>query len=942
MKILKLELCNYIGIYNGIGREYINIDFAKSTHRIIAIEGHNGSGKSTILKALNPFPDDSSNFIPGKKASKSISYLHNGVVYLIVYVHEVKEDGTRETTKGQIYKNGMILNPSWNVTNCKELIYSIFNLDPNFITLSQLSSDDRGLADKKPAERKRFVNSILSNITVYNNMYKILTKKSIALKSMITSINSKIGSLDNKESLIASLASMDKQLTYLSTRRDAINISLGSNLAKIEELDKDKNIIDRYNEIKSDIEKMQLTALSTKRSIDPSINENDYEKYANKYNDIKNSYTQDISTNNEIISINNKKYRDIVEFKLLKETEKLRMAEVGVDSIKTCSVDVISYKDMQKQSLEKMAEVNDFLEKSGFSTISDKENDSWNEVSIQDLNYAIDKFKRILMDECSPYIHFSIHYEDNFDNNICYVISNPDFSYKANSFRKKAETELASISAKINTNESIIILMNQYLDDIKILENKPKDCMITSCSFICNALKSKSNLDRIANGLSYDDAIKNYQDSIEKLKTDAKELESRVQCFNDLENIRNYLMDRYKELTYIYENSFLPVIYKKIPNKNSYLYIEKELKSLHFDSLGQFIFYINNTHASNDSMVTGGIDFLNEVSNNLTIYRRAKETNDRVSLELSKLGNKSISLEAKEKELSIYQDKVNELTTELEDIKNDTKERTKVVLDLKNKLGVMTQSFYSINSYIDTMKTINELNESKATLEGSAKKIKDLETAIENNKKLLSDVSDRYNTLSVERNKVAHALTLIDSYSKELAEYNIEYDKIEKVKYYTSPTTGIQTIFMGIYMNNIIFTANQLLELMFKGVYKLLPFVINESEFRIPCSGEGYTNDDISSMSTSQICMISMILSFSILHYASNDYNIIKLDEIDGGLDTDNRLQFIKLLEQLMDILSCEQCFMISHNSELSSDNIDVILLSPDYDNGSLNIVFKL
>ena len=73
-------------------------------------------------------------------------------------------------------------------------------------------------------------------------------------------------------------------------------------------------------------------------------------------------------------------------------------------------------------------------------------------------------------------------------------------------------------------------------------------------------------------------------------------------------------------------------------------------------------------------------------------------------------------------------------------------------------------------------------------------------------------------------------------------------------------------------------------------------------------------------MSTSQICMISMILSFAILSNSSTDYNILKLDEIDGGLDTENRIQFIGLLKQLISMVGCEQCFLISHNMEYDAD----------------------
>ena len=120
--------------------------------------------------------------------------------------------------------------------------------------------------------------------------------------------------------------------------------------------------------------------------------------------------------------------------------------------------------------------------------------------------------------------------------------------------------------------------------------------------------------------------------------------------------------------------------------------------------------------------------------------------------------------------------------------------------------------------------------------------------------------------------------------------------------------------------------------------YKLTTpqFVINESEFRIPCIGSGLPNDDISSMSTSQICMISMILSFALLQQSSTKYNILKLDEIDGGLDTTNRLQFLNILEKQMEILNTEQVFIISHNSEMNYDNCDIIQLKSD-DNNTIN-----
>ena len=214
----------------------------------------------------------------------------------------------------------------------------------------------------------------------------------------------------------------------------------------------------------------------------------------------------------------------------------------------------------------------------------------------------------------------------------------------------------------------------------------------------------------------------------------------------------------------------------------------------------------------------------------------------------------------------------------------------------------------------------------KKAAESKAKRdlIKELNAKILEESAVAERCKDTYNELIAQRDDIAHNKILIDEYHKEMQEYTDNYERIEAIKYYVSPNTGIQTIFIGAYMNDIMVKANELASCIFGGEFVIQPFVINETEFRIPCLGSGLMNDDISSMSTSQICMLSMIISFAILANASTDYNILKLDEIDGGLDTENRIQFITLLGNLISMVGCEQCFLISHNMEYS-DRVSVI-----------------
>jgi chromosome segregation ATPase len=85
-----------------------------------------------------------------------------------------------------------------------------------------------------------------------------------------------------------------------------------------------------------------------------------------------------------------------------------------------------------------------------------------------------------------------------------------------------------------------------------------------------------------------------------------------------------------------------------------------------------------------------------------------------------------------------------------------------------------------------------------------------------------------------------------------------------------------------------------------------------------------------------------MALSFALANKASGKYNILLLDEIDAGLDDDNRYAFLKMLYRQMETLHSEQVFIISHNiGMISNIPMDVIQLSEvDLDSKLQNIIY--
>ena len=360
-----------------------------------------------------------------------------------------------------------------------------------------------------------------------------------------------------------------------------------------------------------------------------------------------------------------------------------------------------------------------------------------------------------------------------------------------------------------------------------------------------------------------------------------KELESKMPFINKLP-IRNDFKETFWERALSLDTfNDINELYKYIDIGN--MIEEYKIAKAHYQEYkSQYSIY----EAKNiivDSIVND-INILIEKTDNL-----AKSIDDNNKI----ISNYNVELE----KMKLAKSKVESLLSKINDDYNPSKELEKKLLDTKTKLDINNNQ-------------INYLQEQLSILNTN-----------------LGSVNSDINNLNANKESVKHSILLFEEYKNELEQYNANYNKLEVIRKYSSPSTGIQTLYMQLYMNNILSMANDLLSLLFEGEFNLQPFIINDTEFRIPCIGTGLMHNDISSMSTAQKCMISMILSFSILYQSSTKYNVLVLDEIDGGLDTSNRGMFIDLLDRLMSILHSEQCFIISHNNELNTSLADLIVL---------------
>lgn len=892
MRLLRLRLENYIGIYNGMGLDHIEIDFSKCIHKVLIIKGDNGTGKSTIFKALTPLADSSINFIPDKTAIKEIAYETDFQTIVNIKYESVVKDGIRRPTKcylNRLNPDGSIenLNPSNNITTAKEVIYDILGIDDNFITLSQLSANKKGLGGLKPSERKRYVNSIISSLAVFNNIHKMITTKSTVLKSIIDSYVTKLNQIGN-----------------ISIVEDAIK----KDTIALKELDGKKNgLISEIATIKAELARLDTSG--------------------NFLNDYK-----DLSMRKIILEKEIRELPDIEEYseeKLIQYEKDMARYEANEEMLSSRAKEIL---DNESELSNNITELQIKLD-----SLYDKDH-------MDDLNSKIESTKKEL-ESYKPFFSLFETYKNisEQDYETVKLVIEKFNSTVETIFQTYSETVRKESIDSLRTGKNEIILdhteilsgLEKQLEDLRtekrdveFLNNRskdynkiPDDCNHKSdCPFIKDIVEAKNSLRSRQSLYSLSTKINSTLDAIESAKNLAEENMMKTQCLYEMRSILEYIQSMSK-------------IIRKFPGTESldsintlYHNIEYGIR-LNFESVDKY------QEFKNISTIVSALE------DDLHSYETAKDKLISANAEIRILQEK---IDSNLKRLSDIRASKVSILAEIEKIRK-AKLDIKTVLDSiryakinKEKFEEVSEELQSITSKIESMEkdtiTIKELTDrlNRRGSELSALQNTDLPAL----------------TKAIEENK--YRIALFDQYTRDSQEYGAKYNEVQMIKKYTS-IHGIQTVYMSVFMNSILTMTNALLTLLFRGRFTLQPFIINENEFNIPCAdSEGRVREDISLMSDSQLSMISMLISFVLLRNSSNRYNIIKLDEVDDNLDNMNRIQFSILIEQIMIDLGFDQCLIISHNNELDLSNTDIIILKMEsqemidslYNSGG-NIVFS-
>lgn len=259
---------------------------------------------------------------------------------------------------------------------------------------------------------------------------------------------------------------------------------------------------------------------------------------------------------------------------------------------------------------------------------------------------------------------------------------------------------------------------------------------------------------------------------------------------------------------------------------------------------------------------------------------------------------------------------------EIKDRKEKVKNLEEVLESLKTELEETRDIVTSILEFNDVEKEYLESSETEHKLASSTDRLSNVISYINDSLKSLNDYQK-------QKENLKYRIIQYKSLEKELKKYRSVYDDLDVMRRALSSKEGIPLIFIKMYLANTKEIANELLGIVFDGNIEIDDFEISADDFLIPYIKNGKKIKDVKCASQGEMSFFQLAISFALCYQSISKYNIILLDEIDGGLDPENREKFIEILEHQIEMINAEQIFLITHNEMFNVNEVDVLDLTP-------------
>lgn len=892
MKITYLKMENLKNILAGMGKSKVEIDFSKGKNDKILLLGGNGSGKSIILSSATPYRGTNDNRsvdpVEGKTGKKVIHFDHNGHKYEIEHFYG-------KNNKSYIKKDGRELNENGNIRSFNAVMEEELEISPDYFAIGRLGDNVKNFINYPTAERKKYINKFVPNIDDYLIAYKNSSEKVTLYNKRLKSLNVQLEKYNTLEELLEVKKELESEKETLGKEISKTEIQLESILNEIGKLSQDlmdkdnystEIIFNKHPQFK-EMAGQYLPGVINTIEKEALVIQDDLDGTYLKYPKLKGKTLEDCKEKLNELS-NKKKLLDVelenIEFKVNHYKSQVNDSSSKMAEIKA------KLNSFENMDVNQIIEIKTELESrynDRRNLISHIKSDEF-PITLEEAKLLKDDIKLLKREsgrvsESRGDLDEKLFDKYKFDIDTLIGLYNTECDKK-----DKLEQSIAKLDKEMKE-----IYKESGL--VKILEVSEHHDHAKECPFVPMAMGVQ---DRV-------DGIDGMEEEMKSLHTQLNEV-----IIPRIEVIRNHIK---------YVKEFKEVIVNSIYNERfEKLGIDKD------DYMNTLLVTDSSKYDNKFSIVDEVIGYYTDLEEIKTLQTKLESIESKLELN-KKIESDRITLN---EELNVHDktrvDSLSVLTEEINPEKERIEKDIKINTASTRIYEVLEAKLTKLNNIMDVVNELKELSDEMKVIDGKMLELRDQKN------QYIVDIDNKNATLNHLIGKLDKAnrdYYLVESINKELSDISSIYDKLLAVNTSLDPKKGIPLIFINNYLTDIAERANDLLDMAYKGDF-FIKFEVNEKEFKIiVVKGDGTELEDISLASQGETAMTNTSLSLSMLANITKGYNIMYFDEVDGTLDNENRRNFLSVLDRQIKTLGSEQTFIISHNNEFYSADVDLILL---------------
>lgn len=933
MKIDYLRLNNWRGIYDGMRRYEIELDFTKSEHRIVILVGRNGSGKSTILSALTPFMNTFDNrkdlILDGKVGEKEIHYsFPDGTRYVILHKYEPRKN---KSFIKRINKDGSEedLNPNGGVQTFVKVIQDVFGITEEVFMINSIGSQAANVIDLSSSARKEYISQFTPNVEPFLEIYSKVNNQLNGLTKTLKYLATEIDKLPPEEEIThkkfqtsSSLKTEEERLQGLYKKEGEYEALFSSSEKALAEIKTLHTNLDALEEEYSGLDEKLRDILANSSYLE--LLDEDFEA-------CRATISKELSESGSRIEAHAAKSYEASD-KFAAKRNELSILKTNLESINNEIRNLSGGENL----LQRVANLRKTIEDRSIKVDTAKEFLDLNITQVFGENFdSIDFINELNVADLQTIIKALINASDStrYDSYQMRFINTP--SNKMCTFNEAARI----LEVKVNDLEKEIKVSSDKIKSYKAsLSNKSKigkaKELLTDSGIECTKKGCKCDYHLALESIDVEDDSLNLLDEEQRR---FEELSEECEAYSEL------MEDFYS---------------KKVPSNIKEIFEDKIYFDLitafdDFDDASTIFDILNRPYIlygeENASKMNGLIGFLKSVVNVVNANLEYNVLRD----DISKFTLQLQSLESTEKTILDLNEKKVDLEEKISETSKDFEELRENAILLETVLNKMRQLQNILTVANDTLRAISVNDEQYAIisdrLEDEKKRnerLFSLEDERKVNKRDINETKERITSLNEEvRSLELQSLRRVE-FNEKVNEINAQKDQLALIKNATDIKSGIPLHMIGGYLGSVKKYANDLLNIAFNGRF-LIDFIISDKEFLIPVYKDStLSTPDIKLCSQGEQSLVKTSLSLGLVSRAvetsSNIYNIISLDEIDSELDSNNRQSFLDMLNRQLDHLKCQQCFIITHNDSFSASPAGMVLLEGNnFDVEDKNMMFN-